>query len=142
MIRALPSLAAAKAEAKALRERLTAAGTSLGHSQALERIAQIHGFRDWNGLHAAIEIQRPTGWRAGDRVTGRYLSQPFAATILASERAGAGWFRLTLRFDEAVDVVRFESFSSFRKQIRVNVGPNGQSKERTSDGVPHVALDL
>jgi hypothetical protein len=37
--------------------------------------------------------------------------------------------------------VRFESFSNLRKQIRIKVGPAGHSKERTSDGRPHVELD-
>ncbi|MEM9585513.1 MAG: glyoxalase superfamily protein [Pseudomonadota bacterium] len=43
--------------------------------------------------------------------------------------------------DEAVDVVRFESFSNLRTQIRVEVGPAGHSKECTSDGTPHLELD-
>jgi hypothetical protein len=75
-------------------------------------------------------------------VTGRYLSQPFAATVLAADQFRPGWFRLVLDLDAAVDVVRFDSFSNLRKRIRVEVGPEGHSKERTSDGTPHVVLDL
>ena len=46
-----------------------------------------------------------------------------------------------LDLDEAVDVVRFDSFSNLRKRIRVEVGPEGHSKERTSDGTPQIVLD-
>jgi hypothetical protein len=83
----------------------------------------------------------PQGWTVGGRVTGRYLSQPFAATVLAADQFRPGWFRLVLDLDAAVDVVRFDSFSNLRKRIRVEVGPAGHSKERTSDGIPHVELD-
>ncbi|MEM6609917.1 MAG: glyoxalase superfamily protein [Pseudomonadota bacterium] len=141
MTRHLPTLVDAKKLAKALRKRLADKGVVLGHSQALERIAQDNGFRDWNSFHAAIEADPSKSWGVGARVTGRYLSQPFAATILSSEPKRPGWFRLVLNLDEAVDVVRFESFSNLRKQIRIEVGPAGHSKERTSDGRPHVELD-
>ena len=46
-----------------------------------------------------------------------------------------------LDLDDAVDVVRFDSFSNLRKRIRVEVGPDGHSKERTFDGTRHVELD-
>ena len=141
MTRDMPTLAEAKKLAKALRKRLADEGVVLGHSQALERIAQDNGFRDWNGFRAAIEAHQFEAWSVGARVTGRYLSQAFAARILSSEQLRPGWFRLILDLDEAVDVVRFESFSNLRKQIRVEVGPAGHSKERTSDGRPHVELD-
>jgi len=141
MTRDLPTVAEAKNMAKALRKRLADDGVVLGHSQALERIAKDHGFKDWNGFHAAIETDQSEAWGVGARVTGRYLSQPFAATVLSSQQLRPGWFRLVLDLDEAVDVVRFESFSNLRKQIRVEVGPAGHSKERTSDGIPHLELD-
>lgn len=138
----LPTLAVAKNRAKKLRAELAAAGTAISHGQALERIADDHGFRDWNALHAAIRDLPPEGWSVGGRVTGHYLSQPFVATVLAAERIRPGWFRLELDLDQAVDVVRFESFSNLRKRIRVVVGPSGRSKEHTSDGKHHVQLDL
>jgi len=52
MTRDLPTVAEAKNMAKALRKRLADDGVVLGHSQALERIAKDHGFKDWNGFHA------------------------------------------------------------------------------------------
>ncbi|MEQ9259509.1 MAG: glyoxalase superfamily protein [Roseovarius sp.] len=70
------------------------------------------------------------------------MSQPFTATVIAARQLHPGWFRLVLKLDEAVDVVRFDSFSNLRRQIRAELGPDGYSKERTSDGEPHVRLDL
>lgn len=137
----LPTLTEAKNMAKALRKRLTTEAVALSHSQALERIAKDHGFKDWNGFHAAIEVSQSKTWAIGTRVTGRYLSQPFDATVLSTQQLRPGWFRLVLDLDEAVDVVRFDSFSNLRKQIRVEIGPARHSKERTSDGIPHVELD-
>lgn len=141
MKRDLPTLAQAKVQAKRLRQDLAAEGAQISHAEALEKAAHRHGFRDWNAFHAAIRDLSPEGWSAGGRVTGTYLSQPFVATVLSAEQLRPGWFRLVLELDEAVDVVRFESFSNLRKQIRIVVGPNGQSKERTSDGTPHIVLD-
>lgn len=132
----------AKQEARHLRATLAEEGEKISHAQALERVAQSRGFRDWNAFHAALRDRPPQGWEVGGRVTGRYLSQPFAATVLAADQLRSGWFRLVLDLDEAVDVVRFDSFSNLRKQIRVEVGPEGHSKERTSDGTHHVVLDL
>lgn len=142
MTRDLPTIAEAKQAAKQLRGRLAEQGEAISHAQALERVAQRHGYRDWNAFHAALRDRPPQGWKAGGRVTGRYLSQSFAATVLAADQRRPGWFRLVLDLDEAVDVVRFDSFSNLRKRIRVEVGPEGHSKERTSDDTPHVLLDL
>ena len=142
MTRDLPTPAEAKSEAKRVRDRLAAEGTRIGHSQALEMVAHRHGFRDWNALHAAIRDVPTDAWHVGNRVTGRYLSQPFAANVLSVEPREPGWVRLVLDLEEAVDVVRFEGFSNLRKRLRVEVGPKGHSKERTSDGKPHVELDL
>ena len=136
----LPTLLEAKANAKALRQRLAAQGDAVSHAQALERLAHEYGFRDWNALNAAIRSNRPNGWIVGERVSGSYLGQPFVATVLSSEEVRSGWFRLTLDLLDAVDVVRFDSFSNYRKQIRVEIGPAGHSKEQTSDGKPHVQL--
>ena len=141
MTRELPSLAEAKRLAKDLRRDLAAEGVQIGHSQALEKVAHRHGFRDWNALNAAIRDLPPRGWSAGQRVSGLYLSQRFVATILSAEEIEAGWYRLTLNLDEAVDVVRFEGLSNLRKRIHAEVGLDGRSMERTSDGLPHIQLD-
>ncbi len=140
MTRDLPALVQAKAEAKALRQDRATNGQQISHSEALEAVAHGYGFRDWNAFHAAIRDLPQEGWSAGRRVTGTYLSQPFVATVRSAEQVQPGWFRLALDLDEAVDVVRFASFSNLRSHLRIVVGPKGYSKERTSDGTPHLVL--
>lgn len=138
----LPSLTAAKDEAKRLRAALAENGRSISHSEALERLARKYGFRDWNIFHAAIRERAPDGWEEGALVRGRYLSQPFSAKVLEAERIRPGWFRLSLELDEPVDVVSFESFSNFRRRLRCVVGPAGELQEKTSDGEPHIRLEM
>ena len=137
----LPSLAEAKTHAKRLRADLAEQGSQISHAAALELVAHQNGFADWNGYHAAIGNRPPEGWAVGGRVQGRYLSQPFTATLIAVEMQRSGWFRLVLDLDEAVDVVTFDSFSNFRKRIQAVVGPEGKTRERTSDGCAHLQLD-
>jgi hypothetical protein len=138
----LPSITAAKEQAKRLREKLEAEGTNVSHSKSLELIAHQYGFRDWNTLHAAIGNRPPFEWQVGDRARGSYLSQPFEAEIVAVETVRPGWFRLTLELDEAVDVVTFDSFSNFRKRVTGVVGPAGTSREKTSNGRPQLEMDM
>lgn len=142
MSKRLPTLAKAKQNAKQLRGLLAEKGTVISHSEALERIATQNGFKDWNTLHAAIATRPPEGWALGGRVRGRYLSQPFEATVVGVQAQRPGWFRLELALDTAVDVVTFDSFSNMRKNISGSVGPDGTSVERTSDGVPHLAIEM
>lgn len=141
MTQQLPTLTEAKMSAKHLRADLAAEGVAISHSQALEKIAHGFGFRDWNGLHAAIRDLPEPGWRAGQRVSGLYLSMPFVATVLSAEEVEPGWFRTELDLDEAVDVVQFEGMSNLRKRIRAQIGPDGRSREHTSDGAPQLQLD-
>ena len=141
MTQDLPTTERVKQEAKAFRRNCAVGGVHITHAQALEQIAHDYGFRDWNALHAATRVQTANTWAINDRVTGHYLSQAFTAVVLATDEVRPGWFMLVLDLDKAVDVVRFESFSNLRQQIRVVVGPEGFSRERTSDGNPHVTLD-
>jgi hypothetical protein len=90
MTRDLPTISEAKQEAKHLRATLAEQDEAISHAQALERVAQRHGFRDWNAFHAAMRDRPPQGWTVGGRVTGRYLSQPFAATVLAADQFRPG----------------------------------------------------
>ncbi len=73
---ALPTLDAAKAQAKALRQTLATEGREITHSAALELIAKSHGLKDWNTLHAAIGNAPPPPATLGQIVEGRYLNQP------------------------------------------------------------------
>jgi hypothetical protein len=138
----LPSVAEAKAQAKALRASHAAQGKVIGHGQALDLLAKTHGYRDWNGMSADIGDRVPCGLNAGARVTGHYMSHPFTATVTNTAEVRPGWVQLCLHLDEAVDVVTSDAFSNFRQRIRSVIGPQGYSADCTSDGEPHLRVDL
>lgn len=138
----LPTLHDAKSQAKRLRSQLAETGTQISHSRGLELLAAQYGYADWNTLHAAIGQAAPNPYELGATVTGRYLGQPFRATIHSVTQAKPGWVKLVLDLETPVDVVTFDSFSNFRRRIRGMVGPEGRSHEKTSDGTPHLELDI
>jgi len=138
----LPTVDGAKAQAKRLRSRLHADGTVISHSKALELVAAQHGYRDWNTLHGTIARAGAIQPGLGDEVEGRYLGHPFKATVVAAEKSRPGWVRLALDLDSPVDVSKFDSFSVLRKRITGTLGPDGKTREHTSDGVPHISLSL
>lgn len=132
-------IAELKAQAKRLRDRLRLTGVHISHGQALELLAHQHGVKDWNTLHAMSGNRMHL--RVGDRVEGRYLGQPFTAEIRGMTMLGDGERRrLTLQFDTPVDVVRFDSFSSYRQRVTGEIGWDGRSTRRTSDGEPHLVV--
>ena len=132
----------AKARARELRAELAAAGTPISHSEALERVAQELGFRDWNTCSARLTNEPDIPLQVGDRVAGAYLKRDFTGRVLAvREMFGGSGYEITLDFDEAVDVVEFESFSAHRKRVNVTVSPGGVSFAKTSDGVPHMIVE-
>ncbi|MBU2942095.1 glyoxalase superfamily protein [Shimia thalassica] len=137
-----PTAQGAKDQAKRLRAKMTAKGQKIGHAKSLELIAHRYGFRDWNAMSAAIAAAPAPSWAPGDRVTGKYLSQPFRATVVDVALVRPGWVRVGLDLDEAIDVVAFDSFSNHRSRIRGTVGPKGHSAEHTSDGHPQLQLDF
>ncbi|WP_394687940.1 glyoxalase superfamily protein [Hoeflea sp.] len=139
----LPTLGVLKDQARRLRSRLEANGEAISHSRALELIAAQFGFNDWNTLHAAAGNRAgPERLTPGARVTGAYLGQPFSARIVGVQAltSAPGSFRVSLDLDEAVDVVTFDSFSSFRKRVNGVIGKEGVSRERTSNGRPQLEL--
>jgi hypothetical protein len=71
----------AKAMAQTLREALNVKSVSLTHSESLELVAKILGFRDWHVLAAKIQASHPTATEPGTSVP---------ATILPSIPAGPG----------------------------------------------------
>ncbi len=142
MTGALPSLDAAKAQAKALRTSLLATGQDITHSQSLELLAKSLGFRDWNTLHAKIGNGPHPPVALGQLVEGHYLKQPFVAEVLGVTRLSDGRYSVVLDFAEAVDVVTFDSFSNFRRRVTKIVGCDGRSFDRTSDGQPHLVIRL
>ncbi|WP_077959678.1 glyoxalase superfamily protein [Ensifer adhaerens] len=140
----LPSLDALKDQAKRLRSRLASEGETIGHSRSLELIAAQYGYRDWNTLHAAVG-NRPAfdPWMLGSRVRGHYLGQPFEGEILGVHAIATqpGRYRLTMKFDEPVDVVTFESFSAFRQRVVATVDETGRTVEKTSNGRSQLELE-
>jgi len=120
-------------------------GTEIGHSAALELVAQSHGVRDWNTLSAlAARPNTKPSMRlaAGDQISGSYLNQRFTGRILSLSAEQGGLRKITIHFDEPVDVVTFESFSAFRQRINAQIDEDGVSPRRTSNGVPHLVLDI
>ncbi|TCU11101.1 hypothetical protein EV132_11998 [Rhizobium sullae] len=134
-----------KAQAKRLRQAMETRGSAISHSAALELVAQQHGVRDWNTLSALATKPNADPIAAlsvGSQVRGRYLNQPFTGKVLALAETGGGLHKITIHFDEPVDVVTFESFSAFRQRINAQVDTNGVSPRKTSNGRPHLALDI
>lgn len=128
-----------KAQARRLRDDLHAAGTPISHSRALELVAHQHGVRDWNTLVA--KAGNRLHFSVGDRVRGEYLGQPFTAEIRGLSVLGDGGHRrITLHFDQPVDVVRFDSFSALRQRVSGEIGWDGRSSRRTSDGQPQLIV--
>jgi len=135
----IPSTDVLKIQAKRLRGDLAAKGTQVSHAATLEMVAHQWGARDWNTLSARASAP-PAGWTPGDRVSGHYLAQPFQGVVIAARLSTSGMWSLTLRFDEAVDVVTSKLFSNLRKQVNGVVDAQGISPRKTSDGQPHLVL--
>lgn len=139
----LPAVSGLKQQAKRLRTSLAEDGDFISHSESLELIARQYGFRDWNTIHAAAGNGPPTDPLVlGAKIRGRYLGQTFSGEIIAIQSLTADYKRLTVHFDEAVDVVTFDSFSAFRQRVSTRVNKHGVSVEKTSDGVPQMVIDL
>lgn len=136
----VPSTDALKQQAKRLRQQLYNSGVVVGHSKALELVAQQYGARDWNTLQALAGNRLHL--RVGDHVRGRYLGQAYSGKVRGLSLMGDGESRhITLHFDAPVDVVRFESFSSLRQRVQGVIGWDGCSARKTSDGVPQLIVE-
>jgi len=136
-----PSPETLKSEARVLREDCAARGEVLSHSEALERVAKSHGYRDWNTAVASLKPRTGCPLAIGDRVEGLYLKQPFVGTVIGlAARGAAQLFAVTIHFDQPVDVVTFDSFSAFRSRVSSTIDPYGVSPARTSDGEPHMRV--
>lgn len=127
-----------KNQAKNLRAALARTGSELSHSQALELVAQSHGARDWNTLHARAS-DAPL-WRFGGEVSGRYLGHSFTGRVVAAREQSRGHHALTIDFDQPVNVSRSSLFEAPRKRVTATVNAAGRSLSKTSDGVPHLVL--
>ena len=139
----LPSVDSLKEEARRMRAEHAANGSSISHGRALELLAEVYGFKDWNTLRAASEnhaTRPPLG--VGDKVRGVYLGQPFIGSVLDLKPVTPpGRFRVTLHFAAPVDVVTFDSFSNLRQRVVCTIDRTGKSAETTSDGRPQIHVE-
>src|SRR5690554_5309939 len=111
-----------KAEAREYRASQLEDGRPVTHAQSLEMVARFHGFRDWNTASGVLPVTRGPAYAVSQRISGTYLKQPFTGTIIGVAALGAGdLFRLTVHFDEPVDVVTFDSFSAYRQRVQATV---------------------
>jgi hypothetical protein len=136
----VPNVDALKAQAKRLRTAMSEKQTPITQSMALEAVARQWGFRDWNTLSAKAKSTQPRAWHVGQRVSGRYLGHTFNGHLKAVRSASGGYWYVTVIFDEPVDVVTSNAFSSFRKQVNVVLNEDAVTQAKTSDGVPHMEL--
>lgn len=138
------SIEALKGHAKRLRAKLNSDGKPTTHSKSLELLAHQYGYKDWNTLHAAIGDTSPTcPISLGARVRGKYFGQAFEGEVIGVEKLSTHErFRVTLHFDEPVDVVTFESFSNWRQRVSCIITSSGVTIEKTSNGCPHLQLEI
>lgn len=142
MTGSVPSVPILKQQARRLRAALADDGDFVSHGEALELVARQYGARNWNTLRAVAAGTAPRPITIGDTVRGRYLGQGFTASVRGVQALGGGRRRVTLHLDEPVDVVKFDSFSALRRRVTGVIGPGGATAEKTSDGQPHLWLDL
>ena len=140
----LPSIAALKDQARRLRATLASDGEPIAHSKSLELLAHQYGCKDWNTLHAAVGNGPPSCPAIlGTKMRGNYLGQAFEGEVIGVQTlASPDRFRVTLHFDEPVDVVTFGSFSNLRQRVSCIIDSSGKTIEKTSDGHPHLHLEI
>ncbi|MEN8894546.1 MAG: glyoxalase superfamily protein [Yoonia sp.] len=139
----LPSLAALKAQAKSLRTSLAATGHTISHAQSLELLAKQLGHRDWNTLHAAAGNSPALLVQLGQNISGLYMGRPFTGKVIRASDIGNGArSQFSVRFDTPVNISKFDSMVIERRQVTATINRDGHSSEKTSDGTPHMAVDL
>ncbi len=138
----LPStIFGAKEFAKSLRRSHAENQTPISHSKALELTAQKLGYADWNTAAARLSNRPKFEPQIEDMVEGTYLKQPFTGRIVSVRIMGGGsHYQISVHFDEAVDVVSFDSFSAYRQRISITLDSEGMSVHATSDGEPHMTI--
>ena len=138
------SLKELKQQARRLRSEISDGAAPISHSKSLEMVAHQRGFKDWNTLHASAS-NRPAfeALSLGDIVQGRYLGQRFEGEVVGIRTMQVGQlYHVSIQLAQAIDVVTFESFSNFRIRLNCAVDQNGVSPAKTSNGEPHMILEL
>ncbi|WP_420547490.1 glyoxalase superfamily protein [Curvivirga sp.] len=140
--KSIPPLTYLKYKAKLLRDESQINEKPISHSKSLELLAHQYGCRDWNAL-SAIAKKQMSIVSIGQKVEGSYLGQKFKGMIKGVRLTeNLDRTHITIVFDKAVDVVCFESFSNFRKQVSCCVSQHATTFEKTSNGEPQLALYL
>ena len=135
------SIKTLKSEARALRDERHKAGAPIAHGQALEEVARLHGYRDWNTASAALPERLPVLLQVGERVKGTYLSKPFTGMVIGLQLlTDMQHYEVTVKFDQPVNVSKFASMVHNRQRVRATIGRNGVSPAKTSDGEPHMRI--
>ena len=141
------SLTELKHEARAIAAEAAAVGAPISHCAALERLAARYGMRNWNSLRALVAAPVATGprgmlsrLRLGGRVSGLYLGQPFCGNLMGLDHSEKGAARIVILFDTPVDVVKSTRFSGYRSRVTAVIGKGGESREKTSDGMPQMKI--
>lgn len=109
-----------KIQARRMRDHFAEKNIEISHAMALETLAKQYGYKDWNVLSATIKRQssHKTWPELDDKVTGKYLGHNFTARVLKVQSSPVAHVRrYTFVFEEPIDVVASEHFSSFRKRI-------------------------
>ncbi len=139
----LPGLDRLKDQARRMRARAAARGAPITHSAALERLARALGCRDWNTLRG-LAARRPEGAPAapGERVALRYMGVPAQGRVQTVRAAddGPGLWRVALDLDAPMTVCAPGGIPVVRRRIMATVDGDGVSRDRRSDGTPHLAL--
>lgn len=130
-----------KSEAKALRETRAKAGLPLTHGAALEEVARAHGYRDWNTARAALPDRVPVPFQLGMRVKGFYLEQPFRGALIGVQLlADMQHYKVTVMFDEPVNVTPDFMFSAHRQRVVATIDVHGTSIAMRGNGQPQMRL--
>lgn len=141
----LPPVPRLKDQAARLRARAIARGEEMSAAGALEALAQIMGFRDWNTLRAmAVRAPADAPVQPERKVLARYMgSAPIRARVMRVEPgAQDGLWRVWLRFDESRAGKGLPAVLESRVRVHADVDAAGVSVGRRSDGVPHLRIEL
>ena len=136
-----PSAHSLKSEAKALGAEREKAGESLSHGAALEVVARLHGYRDWNTARAALPDRVISPWQVGQRVKGLYLDQPFTGLLIGVQLlCNMQSYTVTIQFDEPVNVTPTFMFAALRHRVVSTIDLHGTSRAMRGNGNPQLVL--
>ena len=135
------SIQTLKSEAKALRVERSGTGEAVSHAQALEAVARAHGFRDWNTARASLPDRALAPFQVGQHVHGTYLEQPFEGTLIGVQLLGGQQhFKITVNFDQPVNVTPTFMFAAYRHRVVATVDAKGVSPALRGNGKPQMVV--